>query len=280
MLDSKSPKLNILAAYPYMSKGIIQTLVDYKDDLRFVLDSGAFTAWKSGKPIDFNSYCSYIKDLPVEPWRYFNLDLVGDGKGSYQNYIKMLDKGLKPIPVFTRGEDIELLDEYYKTSDVVAIGGLVGTIGNNAYVNGIMKHINGRKTHLLGFTRPNYITHYKPYMCDSSSWLMGRRFAKIHMYLGGGKFKVLNKEILTDKPNPDVLKQLSLYIKNPSLLAKNKSWVGSMSSSGEVSTKSWIHYSHDLQKYLNVKLFLAASGKKDIELIIKNYNELKGKGVI
>jgi len=39
------------------------------------------------------------------------------------------------VPIFTRGEDPSVLDDYYKTSDVVGIGGLVGTQGNKGFVH-------------------------------------------------------------------------------------------------------------------------------------------------
>ncbi len=158
-------KLNILVAYPYINKMMIETVTEHEGSIRWLVDSGAFTAWKAGKEVSIDAYCKFIEGLPVAPWRYFTLDVIGNPKASMANYEVMLKRGFNPIPIFTRGEDPSVLDEYYKTSDVVGVGGLVGTKGNKGFVNGIMKHVGGRKVHWLGFTNAEYIKHYKPPIC-------------------------------------------------------------------------------------------------------------------
>jgi hypothetical protein len=37
--------INILVAYPYLKQDSINLLNNNKKDIRFLLDSGAFTAW-------------------------------------------------------------------------------------------------------------------------------------------------------------------------------------------------------------------------------------------
>ncbi len=78
-------KLSCLAAYPYMSPPTVDMLNRNKDNLRFLLDSGAFTAWKAGKPIALDDYCKFLDTLPFKPWRYFTLDVIGDPKNTLKN---------------------------------------------------------------------------------------------------------------------------------------------------------------------------------------------------
>ena len=69
--DNTSVRLNTLIAYPYLKPDAVEMLRARADQVRFVLDSGAFTAWKSGNPIALDDYCRFIEGLPIKPWRYF-----------------------------------------------------------------------------------------------------------------------------------------------------------------------------------------------------------------
>ena len=61
--------LNILIAYPYFSKSpdaYIKSLNNIKNKkFRFLLDSGAFTAWKAGNEINIDDYCSFLENLKI-----------------------------------------------------------------------------------------------------------------------------------------------------------------------------------------------------------------------
>jgi len=264
-----SSKLNILVAYPYMKKAVINELAQIQDSTRFVLDSGAFTAWKAGKPIQLDDYCRFLDSLPVKPWRYFTLDVIGDPHGSMKNYETMISRGYKPVPIFTRGEDPSVLDDYYKTSDVVGIGGLVGTKQNKGFVNGIMKHVGKRKVHWLGFTSADYLKYYKPYMCDSSSWSSALIFASLSMYDRGGKFIKASKKDFQSQPSPDVLRLLRQYEIDPAELAKAENWKNSGSGkypTEMVAFRSWIKFQRDVEKNIGTKFFMACASEWQIRL--------------
>ena len=127
-------KVNILVAYPYCNNRVATLLEKYQSKVRILIDSGAFTSWSKGKAITVDEYCSFIRNLPFKPWKYFMLDGIGDSEKTFLQYNQMLDKGFSPIPIFTQGEKIERIDKYYETSDVLGIGSLVGTKGNLDYV--------------------------------------------------------------------------------------------------------------------------------------------------
>ncbi len=115
------PILNVLVAYPYVKDGMIKEMTPLINSghIRWLLDSGAFTAHNSGKDITLDEYCRFLDRLPVKPWRYFMLDVIGNPDATWNNYQKMLSRGYKPVPIFTYGSDLQLVDEYYKTSDYI-----------------------------------------------------------------------------------------------------------------------------------------------------------------
>jgi len=272
--------INILVAYPYYTKQLQEYLIG-KNDINMLLDSGAFTAWKAGKVIEVDDYCNFIESLPTKPWRYFALDVVGNPEKTMQNYKIMLDRGFKPIPIFTRGEDISVLEDYYKTSDIVGVGGLVGTKKNKAFVNALMRRIKGRKVHWLGFTNIKYIKYYKPYMCDSSSWLTGSRYASFNLYCGNGKFEKINKKQFINKT--DYMNGAGLNIKNVITkygfnyfdLQKTEGWIGGNSTIRNLCASSYIKLSNDIELNLKTKFFLAASNKSDVKKLYDNFKNLR-----
>ena len=266
----------MLCAYPYMTKSYIEVLNQNEKKIKFLLDSGAFTAFNNGEPINLEEYCAFVKNPPVKIWKYFALDVIGNPKATKKNYYTMLDKGLNPIPIFTRGENPKTLNEYYKTSDIVGVGGLVGTKANNAFVNGIMKLVKKRKVHLLGFTKPEYVKYYKPYMCDSSAWLTAPRYGTITIYLGNGnRIKIEKKKINTlSKYKQDRIQEMGINYKD---LLSERNWRGGKSVSRDLSCAGEVLYSLECAKYLKVNYFLVTGTSWDITQIIKWYDYYKEK---
>lgn len=259
--------LNVLVAYPYMSKGMLRHVTNYRDTIRLVIDSGAFTAWKAGKPIQLDDYCRFIESLPVTPWRYFLLDVIGDPHATMRNYEVMLQRGFNPVPIFTRGEDPSVLDDYYKTSDVVGIGGLVGTKGNKGFINGIMKRVGNRKVHWLGFTVPEFVLHYRPYMCDSSSFDSSLRFGNLQLYTGRGNIvRCRSKDFIT-KPSQKIIDAIRMFGEDPALLARKAEWVNSgadRNASERLTYRSAILMNRELEQRSGSKVFFACSADRNI----------------
>lgn len=278
-MSSNELKHNLLVAYPYVNKAVIEALKERESQIRFVLDSGAFTAWKAGKPIALDDYCRFLETLPIKPWRYFTLDVIGDPEGSMKNYEIMLNRGFKPVPIFTRGEKPEMIEEYYKTSDVVGIGGLVGTQGNKGFVNGVMKQIAGRKVHWLGFTAIDYIKYYKPYMCDSSSWSSGIRYGSLALYQGNGKFKLVNRKTFVEKPSNEIFALLQKHGIPLDDLGKSHHWVngGGNRALRNASFRAWAMFQHDITTKVGSHFFLACASESDIRTFYSAFDWMKGK---
>jgi hypothetical protein len=272
-----TPRLNILVAYPYMNAQLIEALARIGPEMRFVLDSGAFTAWKAGKPIQLDDYCRFLHGLPIKPWRYFTLDVIGDPEGTLHNYETMLKRGFKPVPIFTRGEDPSVLDDYYKTSDVVGIGGLVGTPNNRGFVRGIMRHVGKRDVHWLGFTDLDFIKVFKPYMCDSSSWESGARYGGLKLYMGRGKFVTLKKTQFQDKPSQAVLDRIKQLGVDPYRLSNLGEWHGGPSASRTLCARSGVALSVDVERMTGTRQFLALTTAQALGLVSQGFQDLYQK---
>lgn len=257
--------LRILVAYPYWNDEFGAGLAAAGRDVEWILDSGAFTAFKGGKTVDLGAYCAFIESLPHRPWRYFVLDVVGDSTATRRNYDAMRERGLSPVPIFTRGEDRSALDHYYETSDVVAIGGLVKTTGKFGFVRGVMEMAAGRKVHWLGFNNAKFVAYYRPYMVDSSSWSYGFRFGLVYAYLGRGRWRSVFRREFETRPSRDVLAICDEYDVDPRKLATTKGWTfGSVESGpGEAEVfgcRAWARYQEEVRRNLGTRFYCALAG--------------------
>jgi hypothetical protein len=268
-MGCESPKLNVLVAFPYLKAKATKLLSEECRDVRLLLDSGAFTAWNTGKPVKLDDYCRFIEKLPFKPWRYFSLDVIGDPDRSFINYEKMVKRGFNPVPVFTRGDDLDMVDEYYKTSDVLGIGGLVGTVRNKNFVKGVMERIGKRKVHWLGFTRHDFVNYYRPYMCDTSAWV-ATRYHDLRIYTGKGVIENYKKKDFVTKPKPDILKVMASYGVSSSDLRRQSFWSNG-NKLNTVAARMWVRRSIETEKMLGTHLFLAFVGAHDLRMLLNGF---------
>lgn len=269
-------KLSVLVAYPYMDKKMVEALEKYRDGIEFFLDSGAFTAWNAGKPIELDDYCRFLERLPFMPDRYFALDVVGDPVATVENYKRMLERGFNPIPVFTPSQSFEDIEEYYKTTEIIGCGGLTTKYGKESipYLIKVMKYCGGRKVHLLGYTKPEFVKHFRPYSCDSSSWLSARRFGTANLYIGQGKFVNFGRKQAIKKPRQEILNAIKNLGFSLTDFTKEQNWRGGYSIAFQVSTRSWCKYLMDAERAIGTKIFLAMTGAFDLNVAIKHWGYL------
>ena len=296
-LTLKYPKLNILVAFPYFKQSIFNYLQS-KDpnSFRLIIDSGAFTAWNTGKFISLDKYCEFLKNIPKE-WEYkvVQLDVYGNPKETYINYMKMLDMGMKDImPVFTRGDTEERLNEFYNYTDYIMFGGIAIGGENTNYVKWFCETNKDRKAHWLGFVNVPFMKKYKPYSVDSSSMFSTMRWGQLQVYMGNGRLKSVHKRKFNKKPNDELIQcmvKAGCDIKEISLLSKLESWDGGKKNlpwrkgglkglASFITVKSHVKRGVDLERNVGTKIYFAASGVNQLEDIFDAYKILQERKCI
>lgn len=274
-------KLRILSAYPYLKKDLVTELKrfddEYPDTLELLIDSGAFTAWKSGKEIKLNDYCAFLDAFPFEPFRYITLDVIGKPRETEENLDKMIQRGYKPVPVLTPGESKDKIEDYYKISDLIAAGGLTSKYGRDAllYITDLVKKVGDRKIHLLGYTSMPLIKKLRPYSCDSTTWANGAKYGELSIYMGKGNLKRYYKRNFTKRPPLELVRQMEKLGFNIKDTMKEENWRGGNCIQRPIVAASWVKMQQDVYKNIGTRIFLALGSKDDFRLIRDNFLRLE-----
>lgn len=158
-----------------------------------MIDSGAFSAERQKKPIALDDYIAFIKENVhgVPGVVYVNLDIIGDGKHSYDNWIEMRAAGLDPLPVFHVTTDERWLKKYLHYTDHVGLGGLVKFQRADRFRTEMLDRLwlkwfvdSNRmpkiKVHGFGLTSFSHMLRYPWYSIDSTSWLVQGMYGKMY----------------------------------------------------------------------------------------------------
>jgi hypothetical protein len=189
---------------------------------RILIDSGAFTAYTTGKIITPEEYGEWALNFreqwghKVKSLHFFNLDVIGDQIGSDKNLHKLESMGLEPIPIFTYGGDSKNLQYYLDNYEYIGLGGLVGrkTQEQLDWIRYCFSFVIKKykktsvlpKIHLLGITKEVILKEVPCYSSDSSSWMTCIRF-------GNGK-AIGKKRIPKYTESEEALKITIITLKN------------------------------------------------------------------
>ena len=162
---------------------------------RVIVDSGAFTAWSTGKVIKPQDYAEWALGFEAR-WRpkmasleFMNLDVIGDQDATWRNLAILQGLGMSPMPVVTFGVDLAHLDRALEYP-YISLGGLVPYTRNkpklrawlDACFSRVMAHRKRTgtlcKVHLLGVTTDWVLKRYPCYSSDSSSWVACLRYGE------------------------------------------------------------------------------------------------------
>jgi hypothetical protein len=152
-------------------------LLGYNPDI--LLDSGAYTAWTTGKNIALMDYIDYVKKNESEIEHHIALDVIDDMLGdefSKRYYDMMLIAGLEPVPVYHRGDDLSYL-EYYVDCEppFIALGGTAKDSNKKAvrdWVLELNRLYPEQEFHLLGSSSKQITDYTSLRSYDSSTWIM------------------------------------------------------------------------------------------------------------
>ena len=188
-----------------------------EERLGLFLDSGAYSAFTQGVPIDIDEYVSFIKKHRPSLSVAACLDVIGDGEATYQNFKYMEEQGADPMPVYHQGTDEKFLLSYLDQGyDYIALGGMVG--GSSSSLKAWLDRLFDRyltdaqgnptiKVHGFGITGFQYLWRYPWYSVDSTSWLKTAAFGVVLVpkkVSGGWCYDSPPTLVTISDKNPDV----------------------------------------------------------------------------
>lgn len=187
VIERVKPRCILVSYFYFRNKnlGDIIKRIGYKP--KIMLDSGAFSAYRRGRPVNLEEYMNYIKKNKEHLDGYITLDVLveggegdlkykGDSKTTKENFVRMKEEGLNPIPVFHYKEDEKHLEFYVNRGEKrIAIGGTVperdkGKVADWFRLLPIL--YKGIDFHLLGSSSLKIIDTCDVKSVDSSTWIM------------------------------------------------------------------------------------------------------------
>lgn len=274
-------KIPILISFAYMKESLIATLQEHKDTFEVILDSGAFTAFNTGRTITVQDYMKFLEKPPLDFSFYFSLDSIGNPQKSMENFNILCKEGFNPVPVYTRGDTKNEFDYYYKARDFIGIGGIAGTEDNRYYLHKLYqdKMITSHKVHWLGFWDRDFLLHYKPFSCDTQSWMSAARYGR-SWYIKHRKLLSFNRK---NYQSPNVKAYCAKYGIDNNLLRldDNWRWDGKCASlSQEIQSLAALEYVNLIRATTGTKIYLACSGNQGNLEACLLYNVYKKYGII
>lgn len=171
----------ILISYVYLEPFLkFQPKYHYRN---WCMDSGAYSAWNSGKVIDIEKYidtCHKIKDVDPTLVEIIALDVINDGKTpkmetakkSLANALHMKERGLDVIPVFHYGEDYGILREYCAAFNKVGLSCRFGELVEDSlkFYDQCFAREWPKRFHSFGWMEDYVAFAYPFHSLDSASW--------------------------------------------------------------------------------------------------------------
>ena len=162
-----------------------------------IVDSGAFSAWNSGKAIDIHRYVAFIRRFVSEHGALFkeltfvNLDVIPGTPGctitqeqgrdaaaqSYQNYAYLVKETPATImPVYHQGEDLAWCERYLESAPAyfgISPSNDIQSDGRARWLDQVFRIIPDTvRTHGLAVTSPMLMHQYPWFSVDSITYKM------------------------------------------------------------------------------------------------------------
>jgi hypothetical protein len=137
------------------------------------LDSGAFSAYSQGKPLDVGAYIRFCHKHRSAFEVMAVLDVIGCPTQTAANLRSMRAEGLDPLPVWHITSPLHLLRGMVESETYIAIGGMVGmpTVKRERLLRMAWDIIapHNTRVHGFGLTRWQDLVAFPWYSCDSST---------------------------------------------------------------------------------------------------------------
>jgi hypothetical protein len=180
---------------------------------RLFIDSGAFSAQSSGKPVRLSEYIKWIQDNRQSLDLYAALDVIGDPVKTRRNLEIMRAEGLAPVPVFHLGSPLEELTRLVEERPpLIAIGGLVGHLRRSnrreivPQLNSIFERASGVPLHGFGVGR-SFGFQFPWRSCDASVVGVSTHYGHVYYYSRTDKAV---REFATKQAGPGLRYQMKI----------------------------------------------------------------------
>lgn len=203
--------VNLLLSYFYHPKADLGRL---RQDLvcgRLMIDSGAFSAWTIGEPVDRQAYAEFLERWSGK-WDYaVTLDVIGDPDTTAVNTRWFHARGIAVLPVFTLGHTLADFDAMVADTGYVCVGGLV-KLSRAARIKRVAMlqrraQDHGGGVHALGVGSMTTVEAARPYSSDSSNTSSTFVYGTISIF-DGHRVRMLqinDRKVLTR--NRDIIRQ-------------------------------------------------------------------------
>lgn len=168
-----------LVSYYYFQSDQAMTEITEHGRLRLIADSGAFSAYTQGAPIDIDAYAAWLKTWSPRLYWAAALDVFGDPNTTLANFRYLRDHhGLATVPTIHIGADPQHLDVYAAEGvDFVGLGGMVGMPKPNItrWLVHVMRYARDHHPHMRfhawGMSTQTLLEKLPLYSVDSSGLL-------------------------------------------------------------------------------------------------------------
>lgn len=196
-MDKLPHPYTLLISYSFLqrdpkSRAMVEAL---SDTVMFLIDSGAFSAWANkmkrltgkhvaNEDVQLEPYIQYCRDkLDGRVWQYIMLDVPRDTEASAANWNKMLNAGLKPMPVMVLGWGKDEAREFAATNTHICVAGMV--LSARGYAARRVQETyesTGAQIHALGYGRWPDIFRLPMFSADSSAIQNGQKWGWLCRY--------------------------------------------------------------------------------------------------
>lgn len=164
----------------------------YRD---WVMDSGAFSAYNSGKEINLQDYidcCKSLKDIDDTLTEIYALDVIGDWRQTIKNTEEMWKQGVEAIPCYHLSDkNWDILISIAKDYPKIAVGGVADLRGaeKERFIEQCFARVWPKKIHGFGCGGEKLVMAFPWHSVDATNWEMGPcAFGRWNAF--GGKLSV------------------------------------------------------------------------------------------
>ncbi len=181
---------NALVSYAFFRTRVPEIKVHHDLGMRFIGDSGAYSAHTQGKIITLDAYADWLTDLAGRLVWCASLDVIGNPEATWVNFIRLRATGHQVVPTIHVGTDIRELDRYVdRGCDLIGLGGMAKRKDPKALMRWLVPIFRYARDvhpqvrfHGWGMTRREILMHLPFWSVDSSGFGQVYRFGRLDLF--------------------------------------------------------------------------------------------------